>query len=166
MRRKKDRGHNAPGFHDYPVWRARWTKILAQVPGVTVEPADRWPSAEQWRTADAVAFFHDNPAWEAAKAADLDTFLARGGGVTFLHWSVNCYRDAAPLAARLGRVWAAGSKPRAGAVRLKYRPHEITAGFPGSDAGVDETYWNLTGDGAGTVTLATSDEEGTPQPQV
>src|SRR4051812_33238382 len=33
----KDAGHNQPGFHDYPLWRERWTKILAGVPGVSTE---------------------------------------------------------------------------------------------------------------------------------
>jgi len=82
---EKDPGHNGPGFHDYPIWRERWTKILAGVPAVTAEPADKWPTEEQFKKADAIAFFHHNPEWTAARGPELDAFLARGGGLVFLH---------------------------------------------------------------------------------
>lgn len=162
----KDAGHNQPGFHDYPVWRERWTKILATVPGVTTESADRWPSDEQIKSADVIVFFHDNPAWEKSKAADLDAVLARGGGLVFLHWAINAYRDPDPLVERLGRIWGKGAKFRHGGVTLNFAKHPITAGFPDSAQFEDETYWNLTGDAAGAVTLASGAEDGAPQPQV
>ncbi len=161
----KDAGHGAPGFHDYPLWRERWTKLLSLADGVTVETADRWPDAEQWKTADVVAFYHDNPAWGADKTAEMDVFLARGGGLVFLHWSMNAYRDVAPLAARLGRAWGPGARFRHGQEELRFLPHEITAGF-GSATLVDETYWKLTGDFGDSSVLATTMEEGERQPQV
>lgn len=162
----KDPGHGAPGFHDYPLWRERWSKLLALADGVTVETADRWPSAEQWQRADVVAFYHDNPAWVADKAADLDAFLARGGGLIFLHWSMNAYRDVDALKQRLGRAWGAGAKFRYGAEELSFAPHALTGGFPTSAKFIDEAYWNLPGSDAGATVLATSQEEGKATPQV
>lgn len=162
----KDPGHGAPGFHDYPLWRERWSRLLALADGVTVETADRWPSAEQWQRSDVVAFYHDNPAWVADKAADLDAFLARGGGLIFLHWSMNAYRDVDALKQRLGRAWGAGAKFRYGAEELTFTPHALTAGFPASAKFTDEAYWNLPGSDAGSTVLATSLEEGEPTPQV
>jgi len=161
----KDPGHGAPGFHDYPLWRERWSKLLSLADGVTVETADRWPEIEQWKRADVVAFYHDNPAWSGDKSAELDGFLGRGGGLVFLHWSMNAYRDLHPLAARLGRAWGTGARFRHGPEELRFLPHEITAGF-GSATWVDETYWNLTGNFADSSVLATSLEEGEAQPQV
>ena len=161
----KDAGHGAPGFHDYPLWRERWSKLLSLAEGVRVETADRWPDAEQWKTADVVAFYHDNPAWNGDKSAELDAFLARGGGLVFLHWSMNAYWDVAPLAARLGRAWGPGARFRHGSEDLRFLPHEITAGF-GSVTLVDETYWKLTGDLGDSSVLATGVEEGELQPQV
>ncbi|MSU34893.1 MAG: ThuA domain-containing protein [Pedosphaera sp.] len=162
----KDPGHGAPGLHDYPLWRERWTKILARVDGVTTEAADRWPTKAQFESADVITFFHNNPAWEAAKAPELDAFLARGGGLVFLHFSVNGGRDIEPLAARLGRVWGTGNQWRRGDVTLKYEPHPITIGFPQTDVRPEEPYWRLNGNGDGTRTIATTDEDGAPQPQV
>lgn len=162
----KDPGHGAPGFHDYPLWRERWSKLLALADGVTVEAADRWPSAEQWQRADVVAFYHDNPAWVADKAADLDAFLARGGGLIFLHWSMNAYRDVDALKQRLGRAWGAGAKFRYGPEELTFTPHALTAGLPNTAQFTDEAYWNLPGSDAGSTVLATSPEEGKPTPQV
>ena len=161
----KDAGHAAPGFHDYPLWRERWSKLLALADGVTVETADRWPSPEQWQRADVVAFYHDNPAWTADKAKDLDAFLERGGGLVFLHWSMNAYRDVEPLAARLGRAWGPGARFRYGMEELRFSPHELSAGFDTTQL-VDESYWKLTGDFAGATLLAASVEAGESQPQV
>lgn len=161
----KDAGHSGAGFHDYPIWRGRWTKILAQVPGVTTEPADQWPTEEQFKKADVIAFFHDNPVWAADKLPAMDAFLERGGGMAFLHFSMNGGRDPKPLTARLGRAWT-GNKWRRGDITLQYSPHAITAGFPKSDVRPEEPYWKLHGDGAGTTTLAATVEDGAPQPQV
>jgi type 1 glutamine amidotransferase len=162
---EKDAGHNGVGFHDYPVWRERWTKIIAEVPGVTTEPADKWPTAEQFKNADVIAFFHDNPVWDATKAPEVDAFLARGGGLVFLHFSINGNTEPKSLADRIGRAWT-GNKWLRGDVNLKYSPHEITKGFPESDIRPEEPYWNLLGEGAGTTTIAAMDADGAAQPQV
>jgi putative heme-binding domain-containing protein len=161
----KDPGHGGAGYHDYPLWRERWAKLLALADGVTVETADRWPSPEQFHKADVIAFYHDNPAWTAERAKDLDSLLARGGGLVFLHWSMNGRSDAKPLAARLAMAWRNGSKFRYGPEPLQIHPHALAAGFGALNI-VDESYWNLAGDLKGTDLLATTIEEGRPQPQI
>jgi putative heme-binding domain-containing protein len=168
----KDRGHGAPGFHDYPLWRERWATLLALADAVEIETADRWPSAEQWQRADVIAFYHDNPAWIAAKAADVDAFLERGGGLVFLHWSMNAYQGVDALIPRLWRAWGPGAKFRYGLEDLALASHPITAGFPATLRLTDEAYWNLPGgggggDGGGTAAvLASSREDGELTPQV
>jgi putative heme-binding domain-containing protein len=161
----KDPGHNFPGLHDYPIWRERWSKLMALAENVTVETADRWPSAEQWKKADVIAFFSDNPGWSAEKATNLDAFLARGGGLMLLHWAVNGGKDADVFAQRIGLAWGAGARFRHGVEDLAVQPHEITAGLPSKLSFVDETYWRLR-PGADVTVLASSIEEGAPQPQV
>jgi len=162
----KDPGHGAPGFHDYPLWRERWSKLLSLADNVSVGTADRWPSAEQWQRANVIVFYHDNPAWSADKARETDAFLARGGGLVFLHWSMNAYRDVGELTRRLGRSWGPGAKFRYGIERLNIQPHAITRGFKPELEFTDEAYWNLPGDGAGMTILATTNEDGAAQPQV
>ena len=161
----KDPGHNLPGMHDYPIWRERWSKLLSLAENVKVETADRWPTEDQWKGADLIAFFSDNPGWSAQKAGDLDAFLARGGGLVFLHWGVNGGKDADVLAQRIGLAWGAGARFRHGIENLSLTPHEITRGLPSPLTFVDETYWRLRPGGDVTV-LATSVEDGEPQPQV
>jgi hypothetical protein len=161
---EKDPGHTGPGFHDYPIWRERWTKILAGVPAVTAEPADKWPTEEQFKKADAIAFFHHNPEWTAARGPELDAFLARGGGLVFLHFSINGNKEPQPLADRIGRAWT-GNKWLRGDMDLKFSAHEITKGLPESDIRPEEPYWNLLGDGVGTTTIAAMDADGAAQPQ-
>ena len=173
----KDAGHNQPGLHDYPLWRERWSRLLSFAKGVTVETADIWPSTEQWQHNDIVVFNSYNPAWAsekdpaktAALANDLDTFLARGGGLVFLHYALNAGPNADALAARLGLAWRGGtSKFRHGASDwVLDKNHPLAAGFTEFKI-PDESYWNLTGDlpTAGADTLATSIEENAQRPQM
>jgi putative heme-binding domain-containing protein len=162
----KDHG---PGEHDYPAWQKRWTQLLSRADQVKVETAEAWPSAEQWKTADVVAMFSANPAWEPAKAKELDAFFARGGGLVLLHYAVNGQRAPDQWAQRIGLAWNPnGSRFRHGELDLNFqmpRPHPITAGFT-TLRFVDESYWNLIGDPAKVQVLATQVEEGKPQPLV
>ncbi|MBM3844792.1 MAG: hypothetical protein FJ405_00710 [Verrucomicrobia bacterium] len=161
----KDAGHGAPGFHDYPLWRERWSKLFGLMPGVEVQTADKWPSSDQWKWADVVAFYHDNPAWASEKAADLDGFLARGGGLVFIHWSMNAYRGLEELKQRLWRAWGPGAKFRYGVEELRFGQHELTQGFPSQAQFTDEAYWKLPGGEGEATIIATSreDQENTPQ---
>jgi putative heme-binding domain-containing protein len=162
---EKDPGHNFPGLHDYPIWRERWSRLLGMADRVTVEPADQWPSAEQWKNADVVAFFSHNPGWNATRSGDLDAFLARGGGLIYLHFAVNGGKDWEPLSQRIGLAWGPGAKFRHGAEQLVLKPHEITRGLPASIHFTDETYWNMRPGGDYTP-LGTVVEEGEPRPQI
>jgi putative heme-binding domain-containing protein len=173
----KDGDHGGPGAHNYPLWRSRWSRLLGMADGINVEPANIWPSSEQWRTADIIAFNSFNPAWagerDAAKikqrGEDMDKFLARGGGIVFIHYAMNAGKNASALAQRLGLAW---NRPpaafRHGASDwVLDKNHPLAAGFDKFQV-PDESYWHLTGDLAaakGNV-LATSLEENAPTPQM
>ena len=162
---RKDGGHPLPGMHDYPVWRERWSRLLALADGVTTEVADQWPSPAQFATADVILFYHDNPAWVAAKGPELDSFLARGGGLLFLHWSMNGQQEVDALAKRISKAWKNGfSRFRFGGLPMQFSKHEITAGLE-QLSWVDESYWNLPGTLDGATLLASTVEEGEAQPQ-
>lgn len=172
----KDADHGNPGAHDYPLWRTRWSRLLAMAPGVTIDTANDWPTADQWKSADVIAINSYNPAWvlekDPAKLAtlggDIDTFLARGGGLVFIHYALNCGPNAPLLAERLGLTWGPGSRYRHGVKEWTLdKEHPLAAGFTQFII-PDESYWNLTGDlsKANAKVLATSFEENAPRPQM
>jgi putative heme-binding domain-containing protein len=159
----KDHG---PGEHDYPLWQKRWSKLLALADNVTVSTAQIWPSSDQMKTADVIAFYSDNPGWKAARAQELDAFLARGGGAVFLHYAVDGHEDAAALAERIGLAWRGGqSKFRHGALDLILHSHPLAAGL-GKLNFIDESYWNLVGDEKNVDLVASGTEEGQPRPLI
>lgn len=174
---EKDAAHGRPGAHDYPLWRDRWSRLLSFAEGVSVDTSNRWPTAEQWASNDLVVFNSYNPAWalekDAAKTAalgrDLDAFLARGGGLVFIHFSLNASSHATALAQRVGLAWQGGvGKFRHGASDwVLAKDHPLAAGFTEFRL-PDESYWNMSGDlaASGARVLATSAEQGTPQPQM
>lgn len=173
---EKDKGHAKPGYHDYPLWRSRWTRLLGMAPGITVEQATDWPTADQWRTADVIAINSHNPAWSSPsdaaalqqRTAELDAFLARGGGFVSIHWSVNAGANVGILAQRLGLAWGKGAKYRHGANDwVLDKTHPLATGFDTFQI-PDESYWHLTGDlvAAKASVLATSLEENQPTPQM
>ncbi|MGB7156731.1 MAG: ThuA domain-containing protein, partial [Tepidisphaeraceae bacterium] len=159
----KDHG---PSEHDYPAWQKRWTTLLGLADSVKVEQADGWPTAAQWDAANVAVFYSANPAWTGEKAKDLDGFLARGGGLVYLHYAVDGRKDVEALADRIGLAWRGGaSKFRHGPLDLTIRDtaHPITRGFE-KVSFVDESYWNLVGDARGIHLLADGVEDGAPQP--
>jgi trehalose utilization protein len=173
---EKDPYHNKPGFHDYPLWRSRWTKLLSTAKGIEVEQATDWPTEDQWKTADVIAINSWNPAWFlerdekkiTALGEQMDEFLARGGGLVFIHYALNAGPNAPQLASRLGLAWTDGSKPRGGAKDwVLDQDHPLAAGFEKWE-NPDESYWNMKGDlqAAKAKVLATSVEEDKPQPQM
>ncbi|MEI6714480.1 MAG: ThuA domain-containing protein [Verrucomicrobiota bacterium] len=173
----KDKSHIKPGYHDYPLWRSRWTRLLGMAPGIKVEQANDWPTEEQWSQADLIVFNSYNPAWagvsEAEKIAkqgeDMDKFLARGGGITFIHYALNAGANAEALASRLGAAWKIPpAKYRHGASEwILDKTHPLAGGFDQFQI-PDESYWHLTGDlGAAKANiLATSVEENESTPQM
>ena len=96
----KDHG---PGEHDYPLWKKRWSRLLALADGVEVSTAAVWPSAEQWQAADVVVFFSNNPGWNANRAPELDAFLARGKASRIFtgRWMATMRRIFSPTASAL-----------------------------------------------------------------
>ncbi len=162
---KKDHGM---GEHDYPRWRMVWSRLFTLAAGTSVDLAEEWPSAAQWQAADAVVFFRRGD-WSDERAKDFDAFLARGGGATFIHWSLEAGREAPGLAMRLGLASNRGqTKYRHGPVDLVFDQamrHPIARGFEKATF-VDEAYWNLVSSPQTTVQpIATAVEAGGPQPQ-
>lgn len=162
----KDHG---PGEHDYPAWQKRWTRLLDSAVNVKVGNANPWPTAEQWETADVVVMFSANPAWAPERAAELDRFFRRGGGLVLLHYAVNGQRAPDELARRIGLAWHPDhSRYRHGELDLNFqmpKPHPITEGFS-TLRFVDESYWNLVGDEKQIHVLATQVEEERPRPMM
>ena len=167
---EKDHGQDE---HDYPDWQQRWAPLLARADRVAVETAQGWPSAEQLAGADVVVMFSANPAWSAARGAELDAWFARGGGLVLIHYAVNGGSAVAEYAQRIGLAWRNGSKFRHGALDLDFlaprrgatSADAIVAGFHRLHL-VDETYWDLSGDESSVRVLATAVEDGQPRPQI
>jgi putative heme-binding domain-containing protein len=160
----KDHG---PGEHDYPACVAKWKDLVAKQAGVTLTTAFKEPSKEDWEKADLMVFFFmDGKSWNDDRYANLDAYLARGGGLALLHSA--CIPDKEPLklAERIGLSWEPGkTKYRHGALDLKPAEHALTRGI-GELHLEDETYWPLVGDLSKVEVLATAVEDGKPQPMI
>jgi putative heme-binding domain-containing protein len=159
----KDHG---PSEHDYPLWQKRWATLLGLADGVTVDQSTDWPTAAQWSAANVAVFYTANAGWTAAKAKDIDAFLARGGGLVLLHYAVNGRADVQAWADRIGLAWRDGaSRFRHGPIDLAIRDtgHPITRGFDHIHF-VDESYWELIGDPKRIHLLADAPEENQPRP--
>ena len=161
----KDHG---PGEHDYPLWQKRWAALLALAPGVTVDTAWEFPSAEKLAAADVTVFYSKNPGFNPRTAMLLDDYQNRGGGLVYLHWALNGDEHAQVLAERIGMAGGKfGVAYRHGEFDLVFTQpeHPVTKGFPTLHF-TDETYWKLVGDTARIRVLGTGVEEGAPQPQL
>jgi putative heme-binding domain-containing protein len=159
----KDHG---PGEHDYPAWKVMWQQLLELADGVQVATAEDWPSAEQLKSADALVFFQKGE-WTPERARDLDAFLARGGGVSYIHYAVDGGNDAPGFAERIGLAWMGGrSKFRHGPLDVNFtagKEHPIGRNFDQVHF-YDESYWQPYGDPEQINLLATCVEEGAEQP--
>lgn len=154
--------------HDYPLWQKRWSELFGRAEAVTVTQADGWPSDEALAAADLVVINSANPGWSEAKAAALDAFLARGGGLVLIHYAVNGQGAPEAFAKRIGMAWRGGqSKFRHGSLDLVFPAPEnpITRGFRTLKL-EDESYWNLVGAPADVQVLATQVEDGQPRPLI
>ncbi|HUF62377.1 MAG TPA: ThuA domain-containing protein [Verrucomicrobiales bacterium] len=164
---EKDHG---PDEHDYPLWRERWTKLLGLAPGVVMESAHNWPTAAQFEMAGVIVFYFANPLWNLEKRDALAAYQKRGGGLVFLHSSLDGRDHCDALADRIGLAWRHGqSKYRHGDLRLRFTDtaHPVTQGLRGEQADlVDEAYWKLGGDRESIQILAASTEEGEDHPML
>lgn len=152
--------------HDYPLWQERWSKLLPLADNVTVAKANVFPTREQFAAADVAVFFSRNSGWNAEKAALLDDFQKRGGGVVLLHWAMEGGKEAKAYAERVGLATGL-SKFRHGDMELDFTnaDHPITRGFTKLKL-TDETYWAFHGDEKRVGVLAKSVEEGKPETQL
>jgi type 1 glutamine amidotransferase len=160
----KDHGK---GEHDYPAWKEVWSRLLAEADRTHVDTAREFPSAEQIEAADVLVFYQRG-SWDATRAEAIDPFLARGGGLVYIHWAVDGRGQEAEMARRIGMSALGG--------QIGYRHGELDIDFsPGADhpilrnfdrvRWIDESYWRLTGDPQHIDLLGTSVEEGQPHPQ-
>ncbi|TWT97715.1 Trehalose utilization [Botrimarina colliarenosi] len=162
---EKDHG---PGEHDYPAWREVWARLLDEAPGTEVDVAYTFPTGEQLAWAD-VAVFYQRGRWDDERAEAIDQFLARGGGLVYLHWAVDGRGGEAAMAQRIGLAAKGGGgiRYRHGAMDVDFAPgggHPITRNLQRA-LWYDEAYWRLTGDPARLNLLGVSVEDDAPQPQ-
>ena len=163
---KQDHG---PGQHDYPAWQKKWTPLLGQAPGVTVSDAWEWPTVKQFQEADVVALYCWNHDWSAERLAQLDEFLARGGGLAVFHAATIADSEPEKLAERIGlAAQPLKSKYRHTPIDLKFiapDQNPITHGFQQLHL-IDEPYWPMFGDANAVNVLATVEMEGQPRPMM
>jgi type 1 glutamine amidotransferase len=164
----KDHG---PLEHDYPAWLKAWEPLMSKAPKVTVSTAFGKPEAKDWESADLVVFYNWGPQfWDDGTYANLDKFLARGGGLAVLHSGVIPEKEPQKLADRIGLAYPTLIKFRHGPLDLNFteaaQKHPATRSFPATLHLVDESYWPPVGDPAKAGVLATQDEEGQPRPMV
>lgn len=160
---KKDHGR---GEHDYPAWQKVWAEWLAAADGVTVATAWDWPKPEDFRTADAIVFYQRGD-WTPERARAIDAYLARGGGLVYIHWAVDGGADAPGFAQRIGLAGKSSIRYRHGPLDLGFDTgahHPIARNFHKVHFH-DESYWQLIGDAGRIRLLASSVEDGQPHPQ-
>ncbi len=160
---KKD--HEA-GEHDYPAWQKVWKELFALDAKTEVDTAWNWPSEEQFQKAEVMIFYYKGN-WNAARSKQIDAYLARGGGLVYIHWAVDGRDDAPGFAQRIGLAWDGN--------RSLYRHGPLDLGFEDSSQHPiarnfhkvhfhDESYWQLIGDRSKIKVLATGKEDGQEQP--
>jgi type 1 glutamine amidotransferase len=160
----KDHGK---GEHDYPAWQKVWSRLLAEAPKTAVDTAWEFPSAEQFDRSDVIVFYQRG-AWTNDRAAAIDPFLARGGGLVYIHWAIDGRGEQDEMAKRIGLSALGGSiKFRHGELKIDFSPgagHPIARNFD-TIRWFDESYWALSGDPKTIKLLGTSVEDNKPQPQ-
>ncbi len=158
--------HNA-GEHDYPAWQKAWALLLASAKDVQVDTAWEWPKPEQLKRADVVVLYQHGD-WNDQRAADTDALLNRGGGLVYIHWSLDGRERGKEFAKRIGLSKDAPIAYRHGPLTLKFNRavnHPIARNFDRLQL-VDESYWKLYGTLPPDRVLGVSDEDGGPQPQI
>jgi putative heme-binding domain-containing protein len=160
---RKDHG---PGEHDYPAWQNVWKYLLAMAEKTQVSTADTWPTKDDLASADVLVFYQQGT-WTTERARDIDEFLARGGGLVYIHYAVDGGQDAPGFAQRIGLAWRGEqSKFRHGPLDIDFSPgkdHPIARNFDKVHFH-DESYWNLVGDPQRIHLLGSGVEDGSAQP--
>ncbi|HEV2949937.1 MAG TPA: ThuA domain-containing protein, partial [Gemmataceae bacterium] len=110
--------------------------LLAKTPAVRLSTAWEWPQQGQWDLADVIVFYFWNHDWNDERYKQLDSFLAKGGGVVVLHSASVADQDPEKLAQRIGLAFQPGrSKYRHGPLELKFRSQESGVRGQESSAG-------------------------------
>lgn len=155
------------GEHDYPAWLDVWSRLLAKAASTEVKTAWLFPTPEEAAAADVMVFYQKGD-WNDQRAELIDAFLARGGGLVYIHWAVNGGDRAPEFAKRIGLASKAGSIGyRHGPLDIDFSPagdHPVARNFDRIEW-YDETYWRLRGDESQIMLLGTSEEEGETTPQ-
>src|SRR5262249_40299861 len=156
---KKDHGK---GEHDYPAWQKAWASLFEKVDKVEVGTAWEWPPQEEFHKWANVMVFYQHGDWTPQRAADVDAFLERGGGLVSTHGAGDGRGDAPGFAKRIGLA------PRGGNIKYRHGPldlafnsrdqHPIARNFERLHL-VDESYWLLTGELPANRVLATAVED-------
>jgi type 1 glutamine amidotransferase len=160
----KDHGQ---GEHDYPAWQQIWSRLLARAANTTVDTAWEFPTHEQIERSDVLVFYQRGT-WDDQRASAIDPFLARGGGIVYIHWAVDGRGQQDEMAKRIGLSAHGGQiRFRHGQLDIDFQPgaaHPIARNFE-RIRWIDESYWQLTGDPTQIQLIGTSLEEDSPQPQ-
>ena len=160
---KKDHGK---GEHDYPAWQKAWEPLFKMAKNVEVATAWEWPAKEEFQKADVMIFYQHGD-WTPARAADIDAFLDRGGGLVYIHWALDGREDAPGFAKRIGLASRGGKiKYRHGPLDLAFNRdarHPIARNFDRLKL-VDESYWMLTGQLPKDRVIASQEEDQEPRP--
>jgi putative membrane-bound dehydrogenase-like protein len=135
---------HGPGEHDHPLFLKEWSVLLAER-GAQVNGSLHFPSAQELAQTDVLVLYAaEGGTLDAGQRADLDGYLARGGGIVALHDSV-CGNDAHWFKTIIGGAWEHGhSKWHTGKIGLymELAEHPITRGIPHFDL-TDEIYHDL-----------------------
>lgn len=155
------------GEHDYPAFQKSWSQLMAASNDTEVTTARDWPSKSQFEQADAIVFFQHGD-WNESRAADIDAYLARGGGLVYIHWAIDGQNGGEDFAKRIGLAGRGVVGFRHGEETLSFNQaahHPVTRNFNTLQL-VDETYWKMAGSVPADNVLATAVEDGQPQPQL
>ena len=161
---EKDHG---VGEHDYPAFQKVWSELLVAANDTEVTTAWDWPSAKQFERAGVIVFFQHGD-WNEQRAADIDAYLERGGGLVYIHWAIDGQKGGHEFAKRIGLAGLGVVGFRHGEEMLAFNHtanHPITRNFDTLKL-FDETYWKMAGSLPADHVLATAVEEGQPQPQM
>jgi type 1 glutamine amidotransferase len=160
---KKDHGK---GEHDYPAWQTAWKALFGKADKVDVVTAWEWPAREEFQKADVMVFYQHGD-WTTSRAADVDAFLDRGGGLVYVHWAVDGRDNVADFARRIGLASHGGKiKYRHGPLDLAFNSaakHPVARNLSSLHL-VDESYWELTGDLPKDRVIASAVEDKEPRP--
>jgi putative heme-binding domain-containing protein len=160
----KDHG---PGEHDYPAWQKAWAELLSAGDNVEVATAWEWPAKEEFEKADVIVVYQHGD-WDARRAIDVDRYLARGGGLVYIHWAIDGRKLGGEMTQRTALAALGAVGFRHGPLTLEFNrkvKHPVTRNFDKLEL-TDETYWKMAGTLPGDRLLATAVEDGQPQPQL